>query len=79
MLGQPFTRCFLTDDIEATAGWRTSVADSAADPTFSDGVRQRYDALSGSGNPNESVIGQELMTPWAGKSSSLGSQYPPAF
>ena len=63
MPGRLFTHYFLTDGINATAGWRASVADSEAFSAFRDGVRQRYDALSRSESPNEAVTEQELVRP----------------
>ncbi len=63
MPGRLFTHYFLTDGINATAEWRASVADSEAFAAFSDGVRQRYDALRFSESPNEAVTEQELVRP----------------
>ena len=60
MPGNLFTNYFLTEGIKATAEWRTSISDSTA---FRNGVRQRYDALSGSEGPNEAVTEQELIRP----------------
>ena len=58
-----FTNYFLTEGIKATAEWRASISDSTAFAVFRDGVRQRYDALSGSEGPNEAVTEQELIRP----------------
>ena len=58
-----FTNYFLTEGIKATAEWRASISDSTAFAAFRDGVRQRYDALSGSEGPNEAVTEQELIRP----------------
>ncbi len=58
-----FTHYFLTDGIKATAEWQSSVADPEAFAAFGDGVRQRYDALSRSTDPNEAVTEQELIRP----------------
>ena len=63
MPGRLFTHYFLTDGINATAEWRASVADSETFAAFSDGVRQRYEALSRSESPNEAVTEQELVRP----------------
>ena len=63
MTGNLFTDYFLTDGIKATPEWRTSVAAAAQFDTFRDGVRQRYDALTHSQDPNEAVTEQELIRP----------------
>ena len=63
MPGNLFTNYFLTEGIKATAEWRASISDSTAFAAFRDGVRQRYDALSGSEGPNEAVTEQELIRP----------------
>ena len=63
MPGNLFTNYFLTEGIKATAEWRTSISDSTAFAAFRNGVRQRYDGLSGSEGPNEAVTEQELIRP----------------
>ena len=63
MPGNLFTNYFQTEGIKATAEWRTSISDSTAFAAFREGIRQRYDALSGSGGPNEAVTEQELIRP----------------
>ena len=63
MTGNLFTDYFLTDGIKATPEWRTSVAVAAQFDAFRDGVRQRYDALTHSQDPNEAVTEQELIRP----------------
>ena len=63
MPGNLFTNYFLTEGIKATAEWRASISDSTAFAAFRDGIRQRYDALSGSEGPNEAVTEQELIRP----------------
>ena len=63
MPGNLFTNYFLTEGIKATAEWRASISDSTAFAAFRNGVRQRYDALSGSEGPNEAVTEQELIRP----------------
>ena len=63
MPGHLFTGYFLTEGIRATSEWQASVASAPAFDTFADGVRQRYDALSGSRDPNEAVTEQELVRP----------------
>ena len=66
MPGHLFTEFFLTNGIRATSEWRASVASAQAFDAFRDGVRQRYDALSGSSDPNEAVTEQELIRPVLG-------------
>ena len=63
MPGNLFTNYFLTEGIKATAEWRAYISDSTAFAAFRDGVRQHYDALSGSEGPNEAVTEQELIRP----------------
>ena len=63
MTGHLFTQYFLTEGIRATAEWRSSVASAQTFDAFRDGVRQRYDALSGSSDLNEAVTEQELIRP----------------
>ena len=63
MTGQLFTGYFLTEGIRSTAEWQAAVADSEAFAAFSDGMRQHYDAVSGSADPNEAVTEQEMIRP----------------
>ena len=63
MPGHLFTEYFLTEGIRSTDEWGASVSDAAAFDAFGDGVRQRYDALSRSRDPNEAVTEQELIRP----------------
>ena len=63
MPGQLFTHYFLTDGIKATAEWKASLARPEAFAAFRDGVRQRYEALSLSADPNEAVTEQDLIRP----------------
>ena len=63
MTGHLFTQYFLTEGIRTTAEWRSSVASAQTFFAFRDGVRQRYDALSGSSDLNEAVTEQELIRP----------------
>ena len=63
MAGNLFTEYFLTDGIKVTPEWRTYVASEQRFEAFGDGVRQRYDALSRSHDPNEAVTEQELIRP----------------
>ena len=63
MPGQLFTHYFLTDGIKATAEWKASVAQPEAFAAFRDGVRQKYEALSLSADPNEATTEQDLIRP----------------
>ena len=63
MLGQLFTHYFLTDGIKATAEWKASLAQPEAFAAFRDGVRQKYEALSLSADPNEAATEQDLIRP----------------
>ena len=63
MPGQLFTHYFLTDGIKATAEWKTSLDKPEAFTTFKDGVRQKYEALSLSADPNEAATEQDLIRP----------------
>ena len=63
MPGHLFTEYFLTEGIRATSEWRASVEYADAFESFRDGVRERYNALSGSADPNEAVTEQELVRP----------------
>ena len=61
MSGQLFTHYFLTDGIKATAEWKASLDKPEAFAAFRDGVRQKYEALSPSADPNEAVTEQDLI------------------
>ena len=63
MPGHLFTEYFLTDGIRETAEWRELVSSAGEFGSFRDGVRQRYEAVSRSGNPNEAVTEQEIVRP----------------
>ena len=63
MPGQLFTHYFLTDGITATPEWQASLDQPEAFAAFRDGVRQRYEALSLSADPNEAVTEQDLIRP----------------
>ena len=63
MAGSLFTEYFLTDGIKTTPEWQTSVASAQQFEAFCDSVRQRYDALTHSQDPNEAVTEQELIRP----------------
>ena len=63
MPGHLFTEYFLTDGIKESAEWRESVSSAGEFDSFSDEVRQFYDAISGSSSPNEAVTEQEIIRP----------------
>ena len=63
MPGHLFTEYFLTDGIRSTDEWQASVSDAEAFDAFRGGVRQRYEALGRSADPNEAVTEQELIRP----------------
>ena len=63
MPGHLFTEYFLSEGIRATPEWGESVASADAFDSFKDGVRERYEGLSGSAHPNEAVTEQELIRP----------------
>ena len=60
MPGRLFTEYFLSEGIRATPEWSAS---AGAFDAFKDGVRERYEALSGAAEPNEAVTEQELIRP----------------
>ena len=63
MPGHLFTEYFLTEGIRSTPEWRASVASADAFESFRDGLRERYEALSLTVDPNEAVTEQELIRP----------------
>ena len=63
MHGHLFTEYFLTEGIRATPEWRESVASADAFESFRDGLRERYEGLSLTVDPNEAVTEQELIRP----------------
>ena len=63
MPGQLFTEYFLEEGIKATPEWQTVAASSPTLDAFKDSVRQRYEALSLSADPNEALTEQELIRP----------------
>ncbi len=63
MPGQLFTHYFLTDGIKATTEWETLVAQPEMFAAFRNSVRQSYDSLRNSQDPNEAVTEQELIRP----------------
>ena len=66
MPGHLFTEYFLTEGIRATPEWRESVASADAFESFRDGLRERYEALSLTVDPNEAVTEQEPDPPRPG-------------
>ncbi len=63
MPGQLFTHYFLTEGIKATTEWETLVAQPEMFAAFRNSVRQSYDSLRNSQDPNEAVTEQELIRP----------------
>ena len=63
MPGHLFASYFLNEGIRDTPEWKASVADPERFAAFADGVRGRYEALSGTADPNEAVTEQELVRP----------------
>ena len=63
MPGQLFTHYFLTEGIKATTEWETLVAQPEMFAAFRNSVRQSYDNLRNSQDPNEAVTEQELIRP----------------
>ena len=56
MPGRLFTDYFLNGGIRVTSEWLASVAAQAEFDSFRDGVRERYEAVSGYSEPNEAVM-----------------------
>ena len=63
MPGHLFASYFLTEGIRDTPEWKAAAAKPEAFAAFREEVRRRYDALSGSADPNEAVTEQELIRP----------------
>ena len=63
MPGHLFTEYFLTGGIRDTPEWREIDRSPGHFESFRDGVGERYNALSGSADPNEAVTEQELIRP----------------
>ena len=63
MPGHLFASYFLTEGIRDTPEWKASLADPERFAAFRDGVRQCYETLSGSADPNEAATEQELIRP----------------
>ena len=63
MPGHLFADYFLTEGIRDTPEWKASLADPERFAAFRDAVRQCYETLSGSADPNEAATEQELIRP----------------
>ena len=63
MQGRLFTDYFLNDGIRATDEWLVSVAAPGEFGAFRDGVRERYESVSGYSEPNEAVTERDLICP----------------
>ena len=63
MPGHLFASYFLTEGIRDTPEWKTAAARPEAFAAFREDIRRRYDALSGSADPNEAVTEQEFIRP----------------
>ena len=63
MPGHLFTEYFLNEGIRDTSEWREIDRSPGDFVTFRDGVRERYESLSASADPNEGVTEQELIRP----------------
>ena len=63
MPGHLFASYFLTEGIRDTPEWKAAEAKPEAFAAFREDIRRRYDALSGSADPNEAVTEQELIRP----------------
>ena len=63
MPGHLFTAYFLNEGIRATPEWREIDRSPGDFRSFRDGVRDRYEALSGPAHPNEAFTEQELIRP----------------
>ena len=63
MPGRLFTDYFLNGGIRVTSEWLVSAAAQAEFDAFSDGVRQRFETVSGYSEPNEAVTERDLIWP----------------
>ncbi len=63
MAGDLFTQYFLTDGIQSTPEWQALTASARNFRQFSDGVRQRHDAMSRHSDPNEALTELDLIRP----------------
>ena len=63
MPGRLFTDYFLNIGVRVTSEWLASVAAQAEFDSFRDGVRQRFETVSGYSEPNEATTEQKLIEP----------------
>ena len=63
MPGRLFTDYFLSGGIRVTSEWLLSVAAPDEFEAFRDGVRERYELVSGYNEPNEAVTERDLIWP----------------
>ena len=63
MQGRLFTDYFLLGGIRVTSEWLLSVAAPGEFGAFRDGVRERYESVSGYSEPNEAVTERDLIWP----------------
>ena len=63
MQGRLFTDYFLLGGIRVTSEWLLSVAAPGEFGAFRDGVRERYESVSGYSEPNEAVTERDLICP----------------
>ena len=61
--GRLFTDYFLLGGIRVTSEWLLSVAAPGEFGAFRDGVRERYESVSGYSEPNEAVTERDLICP----------------
>ena len=61
--GRLFTDYFLLGGIRVTSEWLLSVAAPGEFEAFRDGVRERYESVSGYSEPNEAVTERDLIWP----------------
>ena len=66
MPGRLFTDYFLNGGIRVTSEWMASAAAPAGFDAFRDGVRQRFETVSGYSEPNEAVTEDDLILPVLG-------------
>ena len=64
--GRLFTDYFLLGGIRVTSEWLLSVAAPDEFVAFRDGVRERYESVSGYSEPNEAVTERDLILACAG-------------
>ena len=63
MPGRLFTDYFLNDGIRVTPEWLVSAAAPAELEAFGNGLRQRFETVSGYSEPNEAVTERDLICP----------------